>query len=148
MKNFKIPSISLFIVFYLISSCSSKSINDEEKLGPTIKVNDKDVEAIVEDLANLIEELPMESFEGDTVLEQVVDKLNDRSAYKLGGPDKNSLAIYERNSNDLDKDSIVLLPSQDKITVRKAKKTFIGLKQTEEDPSKYYVFHIYIRSIL
>jgi len=124
---------------------STRIIEDEPK-ALSKKLHDKDFQATVKDLEKVIKAVNIEHFEGDAIVEQFVDKLNEFTTYKAMGSDKRSPSLYERNSNDLDKEVIVLLPSEDNITVRKSKKTFIGLKRTDkDDSSRYFIFYIYLR---
>jgi hypothetical protein len=151
MTKFKVLS-GTFCIFLIIINCGAKPRNDgddddDERTGPTKKIDDKTMKPTIDALRRLVEDLPQESFKGDVVLDQIVDTLNDYTSYKLADGGKKSPSVYERKSNDLNKEAIVLLPSEDTITVRKAKKTFIGLRRTGTDSSKYYAFFIYLRYV-
>ena len=150
MSSFRISSLSivLVLVIYLVPHCSSKAVEGEEqKASANKRIADDDVANIVEELTSIIQGLKLDQFVGETVLKQYVDKHNEVSVYRLPeiGKTKGPV-VYERKSNDTDKEAIVLLPSQDKISSRKKKKTFVGLKSTgAAGADEYFVFYIYLR---
>jgi len=138
-------SVPISVFLLLISRTSSRPLEEEEEgLGEGKKINDEDVRGIIEDLESHVAKIPLEHFVGDTKLHQVVDPLNDVTSYKANGTESKEASIYERKSDDKDKKVIVLKPSEDKITVRFSKKTYVGLRHSGEGDT-YYVFYIYIR---
>ena len=147
MEMFKLISLSVVLLILQVSRCNSKPTEEDESRYKKIK--DSDVRHIVAELTKIIEELKLDQFVGDTVLKQKVEGLNDYTKYRLSTAGKNAPSLYERNSNDKDKDAIVLLPSEDKISVKKNKKVYVGLRFTgaDEGGREYYVFYIYLRLV-
>ena len=147
MKFSSILFIVLLIHLSVVSLCNCKPQAREADEHSNTRIRDNEVRDIVEDLTNIIDNLDLKQFVGDTVLKQYVDPLNDYTSYKFPLDGKNGPSLYERNSNDQDKEAIVLFPSEDKISIRPNKKTYIGLKSTgaDADDREYYVFYIYLR---
>jgi hypothetical protein len=140
-------NIAVWLVLGLISTSVSIPLpsGPKEDSNGIKRVNDQDVKAIVDELTKLVGKLNIENFEGDFVLEQFVDKLNDYTSYKLPGLGRKGSTLYERKSNDLEKEAIVLQPSEDRIHVRRSKRTYVGLRRAGGDDDRYYVFFIYLR---
>ena len=139
----RINILSVVLVTYFISACEASSpANSAERKSSA--VHDESYKHICETMADIIEKIPLEYFEGDAQLEQYVDTLNQRTSYKLRGSGKQGVPIYERNSNDDEQEAVVLLPSEDKIPIKKAKRVYVGLRAADED-NLYYVIYIYLR---
>jgi len=143
---FQLKRSTLIPLFLLVAIISGRPVDDDDndEGGEGKKISDESVKGIIQDLEALIGKLPLEHFEGDTILYQSVDTLNDVTSYKANGADKKEPSIYERKSNDKDKKVIVLNPSEDKIRVWKGKKTYVGLRHSGEGDT-YFVFYIYLR---
>ena len=139
MNSFKV--VRIVLVIGLACCCNSKPTDE--------KIKDHEVRDTIEELTKIVANIKLDQFVGDIVLKQYVDGLNDYTVYKLPEAGKGGPALYERKSNDKDKDAIVLLPSEDKISVKKNKKTYIGLRSNGADETpEYYVFYIYLRLVI
>lgn len=99
-------------------------------------------------LEGLAGKIPLEQFQDDPFLVQTIDRVNSftsyRTPYKLEG--KEDDVVYERSSNDKDKDVIVLNRNEDKINRHSTKQTYVVLRKNPKSISPaYYVTYAYLR---
>jgi hypothetical protein len=87
--------------------------------------------------------LKIAKFALDAKVKQQVDKTNGGTKYVL--PSDETVIFYDRASDDKEKDVIVLSETEDKLHVRKHKRTYIALRKSPEDPSLYYVIAAFVR---
>lgn len=100
--------------------------------GGDCDVNSPVVVAHLEKLAGAI---PIVRFESDTVVKQQVDKANSISKYTLFGDTE---VLYERSSNDKNKDVVILTSEEDNIPFTTFKKIYVVLKR-KPDSDTYFV---------
>jgi hypothetical protein len=103
----------------------------------------------VEDLKIHVLSVPIMSFEGDAILLQFPDPLNQRTTYRHLDPwDAIAEPVYETRGNDRGTTVVILNSYQDNIPAPKGdkvKRTYVVLRRAMQlDPRVYFVTYLYV----